>query len=77
MAIVKKTIMQLRDNCIKVFKSKRPNQIKKLMKAYHGKRLKKLWSERASFEEITIAQCKEYEGVGNRMKGGHTPRRLR
>ena len=66
-----KTIQQLRDNLKKVLKRARPKQLKKLRKAYHGKRLKKLWSDYANADGCnTIAELKDFEGVGNRMKGG-------
>lgn len=69
-----KTIQQLRDSLNKVPKRGRLGQLKKLRKAYHGKRLKKWWSDYANAEEITIVECKEIEGVCNNggMKGGHT-----
>ena len=71
MAKVKKTISQLRERVIKVLKSGRPEQLKKLKKAYGGRYLNNLWDSRASFEGLTIAECKDLECVGNRMKGGH------
>jgi len=79
-----KTIMQLRDSLTKELKRGRPGllkklikayhgkRLKKLIKAYHGKRLKKLWSSYASWECCTIAELKDDEHVGHRMKGGHT-----
>lgn len=69
-----KTIQQLRDSLKKVLKRGRPKQLKKLRKAYHGKRLKKWWSDYANAEEITIVECKDIEGVRSNggMKGGHT-----
>ena len=66
-----KTIQQLRDNLKKVLKRGRPKQLKKLKKAYSGKRLKKWWVSYAQVENLPISQIKEIEGVGNRMKGGH------
>lgn len=66
-----KTIQQLRDNLKKVLKRARPKQLKKLKKAYHGKRLKEWWSSYASWECCTITELKDAEGVGHRMKGGH------
>lgn len=67
-----KTIQQLRDNLKIVLKSGRPKQMKKLRKAYHGKRLKKWWSDYANADGYnTIAELKDFEGVGHRMKGGH------
>jgi hypothetical protein len=66
-----KTIQQLRDTLNKVLKRGRPNQLKKLQKAYHGKRLKMWWASYAQFENLQISELKEMEGVGNRMKGGH------
>lgn len=71
MATVKKTIFHLRERVRKVLKSGRTKQIKKLKKAYGGRYLKNLWASRASFEGLTIAECKDIEGVGNRMKRGH------
>lgn len=71
MATIKKTIFQLRERVRKVLKSGRPKQLKKLKKAYGGRYLNNLWASRASFEGLTIAECKDLEGVGNRMKGGH------
>ena len=67
-----KTIQQLRDSLKKVLKRGRPGQLKKLRKAYHGKRLKKWWSSYGSWECCTIAELKDAEHVGHRMKGGHT-----
>ena len=67
-----KTIQQLRDSLKKVLKRGRPGQLKKLRKAYHGKRLKKWWSSYASWECCTIVELKDAEHVGHRMKGGHT-----
>ena len=69
-----KTIKQLRDSCNRVLKRGRPKQLKKLRKAYHGKRLKRWWASYASWECTTIVECKKIEGVyknGN-LKGGHT-----
>lgn len=67
-----KTIQQLRDNLKKVMKRARPKQLKKLRKAYHGKRLKKWWSDYANADGCnTIAELKDFEGAGHRMKGGH------
>lgn len=67
-----KTINDLRDICNKVFRRRRPKQIKKLEKAYHGKRLKKWWSDYANADGCyTISELKDFEGVGHRMKGGH------
>ena len=66
-----KTIQQLRDSLKKVLKRGRPGQLKKLRKAYHGKRLKKWWSSYASWECCTIAELNDAEHVGHRMKGGH------
>lgn len=67
-----KTIQQLRDNLKKVLKRARPKQLKKLRKAYHGKRLKKWWSDYANADGCnTIAELKDFEGAGHRMKGGH------
>lgn len=69
-----KTIQHLRDSLTKVYRHGRPGQLKKLRKAYHGKRLKKWWSDYANAEELSIVQCKDIEGVLNNggMKGGHT-----
>lgn len=67
-----KTIQQLRDNLKRVLKRARPKQLKKLRKAYHGKRLKKWWSDYANADGCnTIAELKDFEGAGHRMKGGH------
>jgi hypothetical protein len=71
MATIKKTIFQLRERVRKVLKSGRPKLLKKLKKAYGGRYLNNLWASRASFEGLSIAECKDLEGVGNRMKGGH------
>lgn len=66
-----KTIQQLRDNLKKVMKRARPKQLKKLRKAYHGKRLKKWWSDYANADGCnTIAELKDFEGAGHRLKGG-------
>ena len=68
-----KTIQQLRDNLKRVLKRGRPKQLKKLRKAYHGKRLKKWWSDYANADACyTIAELKDFEGAGHRMKGGHS-----
>ncbi len=67
-----KTIQQLRDSLNKVLKRGRPKQLNKLRKAYHGKRLKAWWSSYASWECCTIAELKDDDHVGHRMKGGHT-----
>ena len=67
-----KTMQQLRDNLKKVLKRGRPKQLKKLRKAYNGKRLKKWWSSYANWECCTIEELKDAEHVGHRMKGGHT-----
>ena len=65
-----KTISQLRDNIKKVLKRGRPKQLKKLGKAYHGKRLNELWCDYAKADgHFTIEQLKDFEGVGHRMKG--------
>lgn len=77
MATIKKTIFHLRERVRKVLKSGRPKQLKKLKKAYGGRYLKNLWASRASFEGLTIAECKDLEGVGNRMKGGHRHNHVR
>ena len=77
MATVKKSIFQLRERIRKVLKSGRPKQLKKLKKAYGGRYLKNLWASRASFEGLTIAECKDLEGVGHRMKGGHRHNHVR
>lgn len=67
-----KTIEQLRDNLRKVLKRARPKQLKKLRKAYHGKRLKQWWNDYAKSDEFfNIAEMKNFEDVGHRMKGGH------
>ena len=65
-----KTIIYLRDNIKKVLKRGRPKQLKKLEKAYHGKRLNEWWCDYAKADGLlTIAQLKDIEGVGHRMKG--------
>lgn len=67
-----KTIQQLRDNLKTILKMARPKQLKKLRKAYHGKRLNKWWNDYANADGCyTIAELKDFEGVGHRMKGGH------
>lgn len=63
-----KTIKQLRDSLNRVLKSGRPKQLKKLRKAYHGKRRKRWWVDYANFEGITIAECKRIENVENNVK---------
>lgn len=74
--MVKKSIAQLREKAPYVLKRKgHAKQKKKLLKAYHGKRLKKWWSSYASWECCTIAELKDAEHVGHRMKGGHRHRR--
>lgn len=66
-----KSIAQLREKAPYVLMRKgHTKQIKKLWKAYHGKRLKKWWSSYASWECCTIAELKDAEHVGHRMKGG-------
>lgn len=71
-----KTMQQLRDNLKRVLKSGRPKQMKKLRKAYHGKRLKTWWSAYANADGcFSIAELKDFEGVGHRMKGSHHHRR--
>lgn len=71
--MVKRSIAQLREKAPYILKRNgRAKQKMKLLKAYHGKRLKELWAARSKFEEVfTIAECKNFEGVGHRMKGGH------
>lgn len=67
-----KSIAQLREKAPYVLKRKgHAKQKKKLLKAYQGKRLKKLWAAYASLECCTIAEIKDAEHVGHRMKGGH------
>ena len=67
-----KSIAQLREKAPYVLnRNGHAKQIKKLRKAYHGKRLKELWSSYASWECCTIAELKDAEHVGHRMKGGH------
>ena len=71
-----KSIAQLREKAPYVLKRKgHAKQKKKLLKAYQGKRLKKWWSSYASWECCTIAELKDAEHVGHRMKGGHRHRR--
>jgi len=77
MATIKKTIFQLRERVRKVLKSGRPKLLKKLKKAYGGRYLNNLRASRASFEGLTIAERKDLEGVGNRMKGGHRHNHIR
>lgn len=72
-----KTIKQLRDSLKKVLKRGRPGQLKKLRKACHGKRFKEWWSSYASWECCTIAELKDAEHVGHRMKGGHRHNHVR
>lgn len=70
------TMQQLRDNLKRVLKRARPKSLKKLKKAYHGKRLKKWWSDYANADGcVSIAELKDFEGVGHRMNGGHHHRR--
>lgn len=70
--MVKKSIAQLREKASYVLMRKgHAKQRKKLWKAYHGNRLKKWWSSYASWECCTIAELKDAEHVGHRMKGGH------
>ena len=70
--MVKRSIAQLREKALYVLKRNgHAKQKKKLLKAYHGKRLKKNWSSYASWECCTIAELKDAEHVGHRMKGGH------
>lgn len=69
-----KTIQQLRDSLNKVLKHGTTKQLKKLKKAYQGKKIKKWWSAYANALGITIVECKCIEGVRSYggMKGGHT-----
>ena len=70
--MVKRSIAQLCENAPYILKRKgHAKQKKKLLKAYNGKRLKKWWSSYASWECCTIAELKDAEHVGHRMKGGH------
>lgn len=72
MAIIKTSIAQLREKAPYILKRKgHAKQKKKLLKAYHGKRLKKWWSSYASWECCKIEELKDAEHVGHRMKGGH------
>lgn len=67
-----KSIAQLREKAPYVLKRKgNAKHKKKLLKAYHGKRLKKFWSSYASWECCTIVELKDAEHVGHRMNGGH------
>ena len=76
--MVKKSIAQLREKAPYVLNRKgHAKQKKKLLKAYHGKRLKKWWSSYASWECCTIAELKDAEHVGHRMKGGHRHNHIR
>lgn len=71
-----KSIAQLREKAPYVLKRKgHAKQKKKLLKVYQCKRLKKWWSSYASWECCTIAELKDVEHVGHRMKGGHHHRR--
>ena len=71
-----KSIAKLREKAPYVLKRKgHARQRKKLLKAYQGKRLKQWWAAYASFECCTIAEIKDAEHVGHRMKGGHHHRR--
>ncbi len=73
-----KSIAQLREKAPYVLnRNGHAKQIKKLRKAYHGKRLKELWSSYASWECCTIAELKDAEHVGHRMKGGHRHNHVR
>lgn len=54
-----KTIQQLRDDLKKVLKRARPKQLKKLRKAYHGKRLKKWWSDFVHSFSYALDRLKE------------------
>ena len=73
-----KSIAQLREKAPYVLKRKgHAKQKKKLLKAYQGKRLKKWWSSYASWECCTIAELKDAEHVGHRMKGGHRHNHIR
>ena len=71
--MVKRSIAQLREKAPYILKRNgHAKQKKKLLKAYHGKRLKKWWSSYASWECCKIEELKDAEHVGHRMKGGHT-----
>lgn len=73
-----KSIAQLREKASYVLMRKgHAKQRKKLWKAYHGNRLKKSWSSYASWECCTIAELKDEEHVGHRMKGGHRHNHVR
>ena len=71
--MVKKSIAQLREKAPYVLKRKgHAKQKKKLLKAYHGKRLKESIRAHAAFEEMTISEMKKMEFDFYRdMKGGH------
>ena len=78
MAIIKTCIAQLREKAPYILKRKgHAKQKKKLLKAYHGKRLKKWWSSYASWECCKIEELKDAEHVGHRMKGGHRHNHIR
>lgn len=67
-----KTIQQLRDSLKKVLKRGRPKQLKKLRKAYCGKRQKKMWVAMSSFYGTSISESKDIEtGRTMKLKGGH------
>lgn len=67
-----KTIQELRDNLKRVLKNGRPKQLKKLRKAYCGKRQKKMWVAMSSFYGTSISESKDIEtGRTMKLKGGH------
>jgi hypothetical protein len=77
MAMVKKSVVKLREKAPYVLKRKgHAKQKKKLLKAYHGKRLNESIRAHAAFEEMTISEMKKMEFDFYRdMKGGHHHRR--
>ena len=70
-----KSIEKLREKLPHILRRGTKRQQNKLMKAYHGKRLKQWWASYAKAEGITISQVKEFEGCSLHMKGGHHHRR--
>lgn len=76
--MVKESIAKWREKAPYVLKRKgHAKQRKKLLKAYQGKRLKQWWATYASWECCTIAELKDAEHVGHRMKGGHRHNHIR
>ena len=67
-----KSIEKLREKLPHILRRGTKRQQNKLMKAYHGKRLKQWWAAYAKAEGVTISQVKEFEDGSYHMKGGHT-----